>query len=115
MIRRALPLFCLMLFQVSLSTGCESRSTRCGKFYDRFTTCMKDLAKDGDRMADLLGASRDLFVAECKKDFDKFKKMVACADRTACGEFFHCALGRDLLVERKQADTEKKALEMGPK
>ncbi len=111
--KKMIVLVSMMVVSLSFFAGCDSKGKKCGKLYDKFVTCTKELGDDDKMMKDLLGEGKDKFVSECKKEFDKAKKMVECADKATCGEFFKCALGIDPIEMKKQADEAKKALEMG--
>ncbi|MBU1245196.1 hypothetical protein KKD52_01755 [Myxococcota bacterium] len=83
----------------------DPQASGCAKMYDKFFTCSKELDEErGMAIKDLLADGKDKFVAACKKDFEKAKKMVDCAEKSTCGEFFKCAIGMDPTEAKKAAD-----------
>ena len=68
----------------------DSKGKKCGKLYDKLTSC----EKDKDRRA----PSKSDFIAGCKKAIEKepFKTMVKCAEKKSCEDFEACMLGEAL-------------------
>jgi hypothetical protein len=111
--KKMIVLVSMMAVSLSFFAGCDSKGKKCGKLFDKFATCLKDLGDDDKSAKDIIGEGKDKFISGCKKNYDQAKKMVECADKGSCGEFFKCALGVDLIEMKKQGEEAKKALEMG--
>ena len=111
--KKVLVLVSMMVVSMAFLASCDSKGKKCGKLYDKFVTCAKELGDDDKMMKEITGEGKDKFVSECKKKYDKAKKMVDCADKASCGEFFKCAVGIDPIEMKKQAEEMKKAMEMG--
>ncbi len=111
--KKVLVLVSMMVVSMAFLASCDTKGKKCGKLYDKFVSCAKELGDDDKMMKEITGEGKDKFVSECKKEFDKAKKMVECADKATCGEFFKCAIGIDPIEMKKQAEEMKKNLEMG--
>ena len=111
--KKMIVLVSMMVVSMSFFAGCDAKGKKCGKLYDKMTTCFKELGDDDKMGKGLLGEGKDKFVAECKKA-DEAKKMLDCLDKSACPDFLKCAFGIDLVEMKKAADEAKKMMDMAP-